>query len=58
MLELTTAELFGIIGLVLLGCCVFGFIGQWLFWEVFPFWKDKRKAKKLAKKNKKVMKNT
>ena len=47
---MSTAELFGIIGLVLLGCCVFGFIGQWLFWEVFPFWKDKRKAKKLAKK--------
>ena len=55
---MSTAELFGIIGLVLLGCCVFGFLGQWLFWEVIPFCKDKRKAKKLAKKNKKVMKNT
>lgn len=55
---MSTAELFGIIGLVLLGCCVFGFINQWLFWEVFPFWKDKIKAKKLAKKNKKVSKNT
>ena len=54
MLELTTAELFAIIGLVLLGCCVFGFIGQWLCWEVIPFWKDKRKAKKLAKKIKKL----
>ena len=58
MFELTTAELFGIIGLILFGVCVIGFIAQWLWWEVFPFWKDKIKAKKLAKKNKKVSKNT
>lgn len=58
MFELTTAQLFSIIGLILLGVCVIGFIAQWLWWEVIPFWKDKRKAKKLAKKNKKVMKNT
>ena len=58
MFELTTAQLFSIIGLILLGVCVIGFIAQWLCWEVFPFWKDKIKAKKLAKKSKKVSKNT
>ena len=36
--------------------CVVGFIGQWLCWEVFPFWKDKRQAKKEQRKKKKLMK--
>ena len=56
MFELTTAQLFSIIGLALLGFCVIGFIAQWLWWEVFPFWKDKRQAKREQRKKAKLMK--
>jgi hypothetical protein len=33
----------------LLSCMTIGFFGQWVQWSVIPYWKDKRKERKLKK---------